>query len=148
MNIKVFQIDFTAADFDANDVYSEISSLIESRYLVKVEEDGDILSPQEMRAVSPPATGAFLKRYETRGTKLETLVACAELPSPNNWQLTEHLPCVLSKENAAKLESLMRSNRWEHYFCLAQTQMLVGTTGSALVEALLNSKYHGSIELE
>lgn len=135
MDIEVFQIDLVGVDYDATDVYAAAAPFLRGCNLAKIEQDGDILAKEQINIIAPEAADSFFKDYKVDGSRLETLVASERSFDQEEWHLDGTLPCILTNANAAQLRSLMRRNHWDHYLCLAQTQMLIGTTNTRLSKA-------------
>jgi hypothetical protein len=148
MDTRIFQIDLLGADFDPKDIYSEVAAFFTGLYLTRIEEDGDMIPANQIKSIPPSETSAFLGNYQINGSHLETLVAHARPIERDQWELIEKLPCVLNKESASNLKYLMRRNDWNHYICLAQTQVLIGTTSCDFYRVMSEGRYASSIEVD
>lgn len=148
MDIDVFQIDLVGVDYDAMDVYAAAAPVLCSCYVARIEEDGDILAKEQINVIAPAEAKTFFKDYIVHGSGLDTLVASERPFEQVEWHFDGALPCVLTKADAVLLKSLMRRNHWDHYICLAQTHMLVGTTNTMLSRAFeMNSGWELEFEV-
>src|SRR5262249_42972305 len=121
MDIEIVEIDLVAVDYHPRDVYAAAAPILADCYLARIEEDGVILAKEQIKIIVPPQTETILKDYEVYGTWLETLVGSAKPFEQGEWHVGGGLPCHLTRANAERLKSLMTTNNWDHYFCLAQT---------------------------
>ena len=138
MSIEIVEIDLSdvsLADY-IKSIYRRSSEFLSNTYLALVDLGGLMLSKDQIEIIDKSQTQEHLITYEVHGANSEILIGSDEGPDVENWYLPDNLPCHLDNRTTELILDLMSRNKWNYYFGLGQTQMVISSDNRAFINCI------------